>query len=102
MQAAGPPHNPRRDRLPAGEPPRIMPPLGNRLAEVRASRGWTQSHLLRALLARFPRCGATTSSISRWEHSKPMPALATAIMLAVVLGEPVESLFPLAEAANGK
>ena len=70
-------------------------PLGNRLAEVRRARGWSQTELLRSLLLRFPDCGASTAAISRWERSKPMPSLSSALMLAAVLSEPVERLFPL-------
>lgn len=75
--------------------------LGNRLAEVRRARGWSQADLLRALVARFPDCRATTAAISRWEHSRPMPGLATALMLAAVLGQPVEAVFPLSPTAQG-
>ena len=69
--------------------------LGNRLAECRKARGWSQGDLLRAMLLRFPDCGATTAAISGWEHGRPFPSLQTALMLADVLGEPVERLFPL-------
>ncbi len=69
--------------------------MGNRLADARRARGWTQADLLRALLVRFPSSGATTAAVSRWEQSRPLPSLLNALRLAVVLGEPVERLFPL-------
>lgn len=68
---------------------------GNRLAETRAARGWSQGQLAAALARRFGDARADRSAISRWEHSTPMPSLTTALMLAAVLETPVERLFPL-------
>ena len=70
-------------------------PLGNRLAEVRRARGWSQTDLAMRVRARFPDCKVTANLISRWEHSRPKPGLENAIMLAAVIGEPIEALFPL-------
>lgn len=68
---------------------------GNRLAEVRQARGWSQGDLAAAVLRRFPDARADRSAVSRWEHSRPMPSLTMALLLAAVLGEPIERLFPL-------
>ena len=77
------------------KPPANAAAMRNRLAEVRRARGWTQADLLRALVTRFPACGATDAAISRWERGRPMPSLRSALMLAAALGMPVEELFPL-------
>lgn len=72
-----------------------MVKIGNRLAEVRKAKGLSQTDLLAILQARFPGCGASLAAISRWERSKPTPALANAVMLATILETTVEDLFPL-------
>lgn len=70
--------------------------MGNRLADARRARGWTQADLAGRLRAAYPECRATPNLISQWENGRATPSLLNGMRLASVLGETAEALFPLA------
>jgi transcriptional regulator with XRE-family HTH domain len=64
---------------------KTMPSFGARLRELREHAGLTQAQLAE-------RAGLHLSAVTRYEHGRREPTLATASLLATALGVPVDEL----------
>lgn len=64
----------------------ILAAPGNRVAELRLARGWSQAELAR-------RVGVSRAGIGAIETGAVVPSVATALRLAAALGSTVEELF---------
>ena len=69
--------------------------LGNRLREAREAAGWTQGELAE-------RIGVSRKTVNTVENGVFVPSTVVALKLAGALGWPVETLFFLADGAEGK
>ncbi len=67
--------------------------IRNRLRELRARHGLTQEALARAI-------GVSRQTIIALEKGRYNPSLQVALLIARVLGEPVESIFWLEDTAS--
>ena len=71
--------------------------VGNRIAEIRKARGWSQGDVARAICARFPGAKVSLPTVGAWERGDAVPTLAYALALAAVLDVRAEDLFAIAE-----
>ena len=60
--------------------------MDNRLAELRAQRGWTQADLAAQL-------GVSRQTVISIERGKYDPSLPLAFRISAVFGQPIEALF---------
>ena len=66
--------------------------IGQRIAELRKEKGWTQAELADKL-------GVTHQAVSQWERSETLPDILTLPKLAEIFGESINTILGTEEPA---
>lgn len=73
----------------------MIPLINNRVKELRATRGWTQEELAKAV-------GVSRQSINSIERNRYVPSLLLALTFARVFGVPTDEIFTLEGGASDR